>query len=217
MLPGVDGHAPGAGGGVELILASTSPYRRALMERLGLPFRCVAPRFEERVGRAGEDPGNLVVHNALGKALSILDAHPGSLIVGSDQVAECAGEILPKPGSAPRAVEQLLRLSGREHRLLTGVAVVQAPRADAPPPGELPGRTALVVNHLRLRELSRAEAETYVRRESPLNCAGAYKSEGLGIVLFEHLRGDDPTAIVGLPLIALGRLLRAFGCDPLGE
>ncbi len=220
---------------LELILASTSPYRRALLARLGLPFRSLEPRFEETAGRPGDDPARLVVQNALGKALSVVAECPGSLIISSDQVAECEGEILTKPGAPQRAVEQLMRLAGREHRLFGGLAVVRAPGTPAPPSisnaspkdggvdrsamsnEDLSTRTALVVTHLRIRPLARSEAEEYVRRESPLDCAGAYKSEGLGIALFDYLRGDDPTAVIGLPLIALTRLLRAFGCDPLGK
>jgi len=198
---------------MDLVLASTSPYRRELLERLGLPFRSLAPRFTEEPPLPGADPARLVVHNALGKALSLAAEHPGCLIVGSDQLAECDGRILAKPGSEERAIEQLLFLAGREHRLLTGVAVVQS--GEVAQAGDLPGRTALSVNHLAVRPLDREQAQAYVRLDRPLDCAGAYKAEGLGIALFDYLRGDDPTAIVGLPLIALTRLLRAFGLDPL--
>ncbi len=200
---------------MQLVLASTSTYRRALLARLGLPFITAAPRFTEARAQAGLDPARLVVGNALGKAVSLLGDHPGALIIGSDQVAVCAGEVLSKPGTHSKAVEQLLYLAGREHDLLTAVAVVRAPSAGQPASADAPGETALAVNSLRMRALTPAEAEAYVRAEQPLDCAGAYKSEGLGVALFETMRGDDPTAIVGLPLIALTRLLRRFGVDPL--
>ncbi|MFH1144308.1 MAG: Maf family protein [Candidatus Eisenbacteria bacterium] len=199
---------------MEIILASTSPHRRRLLKRLGLPFRCIAPSIEEEVPRDGEEAGRVVVRNALAKAIGAVADHPGAIIIGSDQLAQCGGDVLGKPGSHERAVEQLMRLAGREHRLLTGLAVVQAPCA-AGGSDDLPGRTALVINHLAMRSFTREEAEAYVRRELPLDCAGAYRAEGLGVVLFEHMRGDDPSAIQGLPLIALTRLLRAFGVDPL--
>jgi len=185
------------------------------MERLGLPFAVAAPRFEEIQPEPGADPARLVTGNALGKALSLLPDHPGSLVIGSDQIAVCGDEILTKPGTPERAVEQLLRLAGREHELLTAVAVLWAPPAGAPADGDSRGEHAVVRSPLRMRPLTRREAVAYVRLERPLDCAGAYKSEGLGIALFERMGGDDPTAIVGLPLITLARLLRRFGVDPL--
>jgi len=207
---------------MKLILASTSPYRRQQMSRLGLPFQAAAPRFVEAAPGPNSDAARLVVGNALGKALSLLAEYPGHLVIGSDQVVRCEGRILTKPGSPRVAVEQLLALAGREHELLTGVAVVRASsapgkQAQTTPESleDVPGSSTLVVNRLRMRAISRDEAETYVRLEQPLDCAGAYKSEALGIALFEYLRGDDPTAIIGLPLIALLRLLRGFGVDPL--
>jgi septum formation protein len=204
-----------SGGVVEIILASTSPYRRALLERLGLPFRVLAPTYPE-IGPADcDDPRRLATQNALGKALSLLEGRRDCLVIGSDQVVTCEGVVFTKPGTEERAVEQLLRLAGREHELLTAVAVVRAPAGDPGPAGDMPGETALAVNQVRLRPLTRAEAEAYVRIERPLDCAGAYKSEGLGIALLEYLRGDDPTGVVGLPLITVARLLRRLGLDPL--
>jgi len=200
---------------LRLILASTSPYRRALLERLGLPFTAVAPPFGEVAPEPGADPARVVTKNALGKALSVLPDHPDSLVIGSDQVAVCGAEILTKPGTPERAVEQLLRLAGREHRLVTAVAVLFSPPAGAAAEGGTRGDHAVVENRLQMRPLTRAEAEAYVRREQPLDCAGSYKSEGLGVTLFERMEGEDPTAIVGLPLIALSRLLRRFAVDPL--
>ncbi len=200
---------------MDLVLASTSPYRRALLARLGLPFRAVAPVYEECHPEACDDPRRLAVQNALGKAVSLLAAQRDCLIIGSDQVICCEGAIITKPGTPARAVAQLMQLAGREHELLTAVAVVRSPAAEPAATDDAPGESALVVNRARMRALTRVEAEAYVRIEQPLDCAGAYKSEALGIALFEYIRGDDPTAVIGLPLIALARLLRRFGVDPL--
>lgn len=203
---------------MRLILASSSPYRCTLMDRLRLPYRSLAPDFEEKLPGQVPDPRTLVLENALGKAGSLLAAYPDCLIIGSDQVAVCEGEVLRKPGTVERAIEQLQRLAGREHELLTAVAVVGRPedRAEGTA-GKPASETALAINRLRMRPLSHGQAKAYVLQERPLDCAGAYKAEGLGIVLFEHLQGNDPTAIMGLPLIALTELLRRFGADPLRE
>jgi septum formation protein len=209
---------------MHLILASTSPYRRALLERLGVPFAALSPIFLEQTPDRVDDPRAMVVANALGKARSLVPLHPGAIVIGSDQAAVCEGRVLGKPGTVEQAVTQLLQLSGREHELLTAVAVIGPSSATRHghasgtiDPGDVPPReeTALAVNQLRMRPLSAAEARAYVLREQPLDCAGAYKSEGLGIALFESIRGDDPTAVVGLPLVALCELLRRFGIDPL--
>ncbi len=194
---------------MQLILASTSPYRRALIERLGLACQAVPPPFEEL--RPGEiaDPAELVATNALGKAGSLCERYPEALIIGSDQVAVCEDEVLLKPGTESRAIEQLGRLAGREHTLMTAVTVIGASTGRA--------ESACAINRMRMRPLSSEEIRAYVARERPVDCAGAYKSEGLGIALFEYLRGDDPTAIIGLPLIALGDLLSRFGVNPLLE
>ena len=209
---------------MEIILASTSPYRRALLARLGLPFTALAPDFSEQTPEQAADPGAMVIANALGKARSLARLHPAAIVIGSDQVAVCAGRVLGKPGTEQQAVAQLLEQAGREHELLTAVAVIgpsqpedarAGPGATSAPETRLHEETALAVNRLRMRRLGAAEALAYVRRDQPLDCAGAYKSEGLGIALFEHIRGDDPTAVIGLPLIALCDLLRRFGLDPL--
>ncbi len=195
---------------MQLILASTSPYRRMLLERLGLPFEAVAPPFPEHGQVEIPDPSALVLANALGKARSLRAQYPRATIIGSDQAAVCNGRVLGKPGTAERAVQQLMELAGHEHTLLTAVSVI----TPGTPPG---GRelSELVTNRIRVRPLDEDEARAYVARERPIDCAGAYKSEALGIALFEHLRGDDPTAIVGLPLISLCNLLREVGIDPL--
>ncbi len=233
---------------MRLILASSSPYRRALIARLGLACETASPPYEEVQPSSQWDAAALVVENALGKARAVASAVPPgtpTLVIGSDQVAVCDHEVLLKPGTAGRARDQLARLSGREHELLTAVAIVatggdtsgllasgletrrlethglvaselETSAREAATSSD-PAREAhrLVRNRLRMRRLSTEEIAAYVKRERPLDCAGAYKSEGLGIALFEYLRGDDPTAIVGLPLVALCDLLRQAGLDPL--
>jgi len=207
-----------------LILASSSPYRHALLARLGVPFTALSPSFAELTADSLPDPAALVTANALGKARDLAHRYPDAIVIGSDQAAVCDGRVLGKPGTVERAVAQLLQLAGREHELLTAVAVIGRPGG---PPGrgaaaaadplhdQVREETALAVNRLAMRPFTEAEARAYVLRERPLDCAGAYKSEGLGIALFESMRGDDPTAIVGLPLIAMCGLLRRFGIDPL--
>jgi septum formation protein len=189
-----------------IVLASTSPYRRALLERLRIPFDVAPPVYEENT-LEGADAEALVAVHALGKARSLRDAFPSSLVIGSDQVVSLDGRILGKPGTRERAIEQLAMLRGREHVLLTGLAVLDAATGRV---GEHLDRT-----RLRLRALGDAEIEAYVDAEHPIDCAGSYRAEGLGIALFEYLRTDDPTAIVGLPLAALARLLGAHGVDVL--
>lgn len=184
-----------------LVLASTSRYRRALLERLGLPFEAAAPDYEEEHDLA-LPPEELVIELARRKALSLAPRFPDALIVGSDQVAELEGEILLKPGTEERARDQLARLAGRTHRLLTGLAVHEPAT----------GRTeqALDVHEMCLRPLTAEQVADYIDRERPLDCAGAYKIEGSGIGLFEALRGEDYTAIIGLPLTKLVGLIGLF-------
>lgn len=191
-----------------LVLASTSRYRRALLERLRVPFDVAAPRYEEDDG--GETNADvLVATHALGKAESLREAFPESLIIGSDQVVAFEGTILGKPGTPARAEAQLRTLRGREHVLLTALVVLDARTGHA--------ERHLDRTRLRVRDLTDAEIRAYVAAEIPVDCAGAYRSESLGVALFEYLRGDDPTAIVGLPLAALVRLLGAFGVNVLME
>lgn len=190
-----------------LVLASTSPYRRALLSRLGVPFETVTPGCEEvRL----PDPNEMVRTNALLKARAGGFLRPDAVVLGSDQIAFCSGRILEKPGSFDRACEQLAWLSGRDHTLHTCVAIRE-------PGGRESSETVVV--RLTVRPLTRTQIESYIRRESPLDCAGSYKSEGLGIALFDSVECDDPTAIEGLPLIATRRLLEAAGfaiLDPEG-
>jgi len=190
-----------------LVLASTSRYRKELLTRLGLPFSAAAPKYDEPP--LPLPPDQLVVAHATAKAESLAADFPDALIVGSDQLVSFEGEVLGKPGGEAAAVAQLLRLAGRTHRLLTAV-VVHEPRT---------GRTetALVIHEMTLRPLAEREAINYVRRDKPIDCAGAYKLEALGVALMESVRGEDDTAIQGLPLVKLCELLRRFGLEPLGD
>lgn len=192
-----------------LVLASTSPYRRELLARLAVPFETADPELDEepwkQKGLSAED---LVTQLALAKALAVAASRSGDHVIGADQVAVLGAEILGKPGTNERAVEQLLRLSGQEHRLVTGVALVG-------PQGW--SRTALDVQVMRMRPFGRAAAERYVAEEDVRNCAGSYRIEGLGIRLFAQMRSEDWTGIVGLPLLVLSRLLAEAGLDPLDE
>ncbi len=184
-----------------LILASTSSYRRDLLKRLEVDFQAVAPDYQEEYD-LGLPPGQLVVELAVRKARSLAGRHPQALIVGCDQVAELEGRILLKPGTVERARAQLKELSGRTHRLLTGLAVFE------PPTGRV--ETALDVHEMTMRDLGDEEIDAFVRSQNPVDCAGAYKVEGPGIGLFESMRGEDYTGIIGLPLTKLVGLLRRF-------
>lgn len=184
-----------------LVLASTSPYRRELLTRLGLPFDAVAPRCDEEALKDPALPPRLLAQLlAREKALSVHEAD--AFVLGSDQLVETDGEILGKPGSRERAVAQLVRLSGRVHRLVTAFALVT-------PDGAIDEHVD--VHTLHMRSLSRVELERYVAADLPLDCAGSYKIERGGIALFERIEGDDFTAITGLPLIALSTRLRRHG------
>jgi septum formation protein len=185
-----------------LILASTSPYRRELLARLGLPFETLAPRCnEEALKRAGEDPAQQALRLAREKALSVAAHEPAVCVIGCDQLVDLDGQVLGKPGSAAAAVTQLLALQGRSHRLLTALVL-------AGPGGEL---THLDEHVLTMVALDRDAAQRYVAADAPLDCAGSYKIEARGIGLFARVEGEDFSAISGLPLIALARLLRAQG------
>lgn len=185
-----------------IILASTSPYRRALLGRLGLPFDCVAPPIdEEALKDPALAPRALAEALAAAKADSVAATHPDAIVIGSDQLVSCDGRILGKPGDADRAVGQLLALSGRSHLLITAMAV----RAG----GRLHRHTDLTT--LAMRRLGRPEIERYVEADRPFDCAGGYKLEARGIVLFESIESADHTAITGLPLIGLTTILRDLG------
>lgn len=188
------------------MLASASPYRRELIQRLGLAVESAAPSFDEEAGKKAHEglpPEEVVAALARGKALSLEEAFPDALIIGSDQAAEVDGKLLGKPGTEEAARAQLRLLAGREHRLLTAVAIFE------PRTGRL--EEALDVHRLWVRELSDEAIASYVRRDRPLDCAGSYRVEALGIALFDRLSGDDFTAIIGLPLTRVVALLERFG------
>lgn len=192
-----------------LILASTSPYRRDLLARLRLPFDVIAPDVDE-TPQAGETPAALSERLALAKAHAVAARQPGALVIGSDQVAACDGEPVGKPHTHERARAQLLRMSGRAITFHTGLALVR--HSATCPTHEVVVRVPVEVV---FRRLSPDEIDTYLRLEQPYDCAGSAKCETLGIGLLDAIHSDDPTALVGLPLIATCRLLRAAGLDPV--
>jgi septum formation protein len=189
-----------------LILASTSRYRRELLERLRLPFDVHSPEVDESA-HAEESPSDLAQRLALAKAEAIADRFPNAVVIGSDQVADLDGDAIGKPGSHANATRQLRRLSGRTAVFQTAVAVV---RRDT---GYAQGLLAQVT--VRFRVLDDEQIETYLRAEQPYDCAGSAKCETLGIALLEAIESDDPTALVGLPLIRTCSLLRGAGIEPL--
>ena len=185
-----------------LVLGSTSRYRRELLARLGLPFDVAAPAVDE-TPLAGEAPRALALRLALAKARAVAAAHPQAVVIGSDQVADLDGEPLGKPGNHERATAQLRRMRGQTVVFHTALAVVcQATGFE---------QVDLAPVRVRFRDLSDAEIERYLRAEQPYDCAGSAKSEGLGIALLDAIVSDDPTALVGLPLIRTCRMLRAAG------
>ena len=185
-----------------LILGSTSRYRRELLQRLHLPFEVVAPDVDE-TPLPGEAPSALALRLALAKAHAVAQHHPNAVVIGSDQVADLAGEPLGKPGTHERAVAQLQRMRGQTVVFQTALAVVCLATGFA--------QQDLAPVRVRFRDLSDAEIDRYLRIEQPYDCAGSAKSEGLGIALLDAIDSDDPTALVGLPLIRTCRLLRAAG------
>jgi septum formation protein len=187
-----------------LILASTSPYRRELLARLRLPFETVGPHVDE-TPRPGEAPGDLAVRLSIAKATAVSARHPGAVVIGSDQVATVHGAPIGKPGDFERARAQLRMLSGQEVAFHSALAVTDGTRT----------AHADIVTRCRFRTLSDAAIEAYLRAETPYDTAGSAKAEGLGIALMDSMHSDDPTAIIGLPLIALTGMLAQFGLDPL--
>ena len=185
-----------------LILGSTSPYRRELLARLRLPFEVVRPEVDE-TPHPGEQPRALAQRLALEKALAVARLHPQAVVIGSDQVADLNGEPLGKPGTHERAVAQLQRMRGHTVVFQTAVAVVCIDSGFA--------EQALAQVNVQFRNLSDEAIETYLHAEQPYDCAGSAKSEGLGIALLEQIDNQDPSALVGLPLIHTCRLLRAAG------
>lgn len=185
-----------------LILASGSRYRAELLGRLRLPFTQASPNLDESA-RPGESGRDLALRLAQAKARVIAERHPGAWVIGSDQVADCEGRLLGKPGNRERAARQLRQLAGRQTRFLTAVALCRA--------GGDPAWTHLDETSVRLRPLSDAEIDRYLDAEPAFDCAGSAKIEALGISLCDEVVSHDPTALIGLPLIATARLLRRAG------
>jgi septum formation protein len=191
---------------MHLILASTSRYRAELLERLGIHFSAAAPEVDE-TRQPDETAHALVERLSLAKARAVAVSSADALVIGSDQVAISGDEILGKPGTVERAVAQLQRLSGQKVQFLTGLALLNTRTGSE--------HVRLVSTPVTFRQLQQHQIENYVHREMPLDCAGAFKSEGLGIALFEQIGGTDPTALIGLPLIELCTLLQLEGFDVL--
>jgi len=186
----------------EIILASTSVYRRELVRRLLPDVSCMAPGVDEDAFyEASITPDQLATRLAYEKANAIATRNPHAVVIGSDQLVDLDGRVLGKPGTAAAAVSQLLAMSGRAHRLLTAVCVIGF------------GRKIEFLNEtqLHMRAVSQEEATRYVERDSPLDCAGSYRIESLGISLFDRIQTDDFTAIMGLPLLRLSQVLRELG------
>jgi septum formation protein len=189
---------------LNLVLASTSTYRRMLLERLGVPFRCRAPNCDESTLKDEEsNPRLLAERLAYQKASSLIEEEPHAAIIGCDQLVSFRGQIFGKPGTFGRAVDQLALMAGESHELITALVVIR---------GERTCRHTDVTK-LRMRRLSRDSIERYVAADEPLDCAGSYKLESRGIALFDTIETDDHTAITGLPLIALTTILRDLGFD----
>lgn len=191
----------------QVILASTSRYRRGLLERLGFPFECADPKTDE-AALPGEAPAQSALRLAEAKARAAARRFPDALVIGSDQVASCEGVRLEKPGTHENAVRQLTALSGKIARFETAVAVLDTKTNSL--------KAKLVPCNVTFRALTAETIEKYLRKEKPYDCAGSAKAEGLGIALIERIETDDPTSLVGLPLIALAELLAAAGMPVLG-
>jgi septum formation protein len=187
---------------MQLILASTSPFRKSVLEKLGLPFDCHAPEVDE-APQPHETPAQLVERLSIAKAQAIAAHLQQGLVIGSDQVAVIDDEILGKPGNHENAVAQLERASGKTVTFLTGLALVNAESGAI--------QAEVVPFKVVFRQLTQPQIVNYLNAEQPYNCAGSFKSEGLGIVLFERLEGDDPNTLIGLPLIRLIRMLEKEG------
>jgi septum formation protein len=196
------GKQPMPAGGGRLLLASTSPYRRMLLARLCLPFDCERPQVDEQA-LPGESPAALARRLAAAKAAEVAARHPGAWVIGSDQVAERDGQALGKPGDAEAAFAQLQAASGRRLRFHTAFCLLRA--------GDERRFEHRDLTEVVFRDLDEAEIRRYLEAEQPYDCAGSFKCEGLGISLFTAIRSEDPTALVGLPLIALAGALRQAG------
>ena len=192
----------------ELVLGSTSPFRKEILNKLNIPFTCAKPNVDE-TAYENESPIDLVQRLAIEKAKAVAREFPDALIIGSDQVAMCDGEILGKPHNFENGVKQLQKFSNKTVAFYTGLCVYDS---------GLDYTTTLIEPFLvHFNELSLSDIENYLHAEQPYNCAGSFKSEGLGICLFKRLEGDDPNSLIGLPLIKLVELLKQHGVDVLAE
>jgi len=187
---------------MQLVLASTSPFRKSVLEKLGLPFDCHAPEVDE-APQPHETPAQLVERLSIAKAQAVAAHLQQGLVIGSDQVAVIDDEILGKPGNHENAVGQLERASGKTVTFLTGLALVNAESGAI--------QAEVVPFKVVFRQLTQPQIVNYLNAEQPYNCAGSFKSEGLGIALFDRLEGDDPNTLIGLPLIRLIRMLEKEG------
>ena len=192
----------------KILLASSSPYRRQLLQKLGLNFDWESPEIDES-HQPGESPSQLVHRLAEAKARRLASTYPNHLIIGSDQVATIDNHPLGKPHTHANAVTQLRSFRQREVTFLTGLCLFN------PTTNHI--QTGIETYKVRFRNLSDEQIENYLQREKPYDCAGSFKSEGLGICLFEQLAGDDPNTLTGLPLITLTRMLANEGVDPLNQ
>jgi len=185
-----------------IVLGSTSPFRRALLEKLGINFDVDAPEADEQHQEL-ETPEQLVLRLARAKAEAVAERHPDALVIGSDQVACIDDRILGKPGNRDNAIQQLSLASGKRVTFYTGLCLYNAATGGV--------QTSCELFHVHFRVLDRPQIERYLDAETPYNCAGSFKSEGLGISLFSRMEGDDPNTLIGLPLIRLIAFLDAEG------
>lgn len=183
---------------MKLILASTSPFRKAILEKLGVPFETISPNTDE-TALTNETPQQLVERLSIAKAKAIADKEIDALIIGSDQVSVIDGEIIGKPHTHENAVKQLTKASGKTVTFYTGLCLYNASTQTF--------QSEVVPFNVVFRELNLKQINAYLKKETPYNCAGSFKSEALGIVLFEKLEGDDPNTLMGLPLIRLVKML----------
>jgi len=191
-----------------LVLGSTSPFRKSILEKLNLAFECAKPNIDE-TALANETPQALVERLAIEKAKAVAKEFPNALIIGSDQVAVCDGEILGKPHTFENGVIQLTKFSNKAVTFYTGLCVFDSASNTV--------KSLVEPFVVHFNKLSRSEIENYLNAEQPYNCAGSFKSEGLGICLFKKLEGDDPNSLIGLPLIKLVEILKQHGLDVLAE
>jgi MAF protein len=189
---------------IPLILASSSPYRRELLGRLRLSFDCVSPNCDE-TAQNGEKAADLAGRLALLKSQTVAESHPNALIIGSDQVVECDGELLEKPGNHIAAVEQLSKLSAKTACFHTSLCLLNSASGKA--------QQSVEIVKVQFKPLSAAKIDAYLRAEQPYDCAGAFKSEGLGTILLESIESQDPSTLIGLPLIRLCQFLENEGIE----